>query len=158
MRSKKFKQSTTPHPANIEKFSHALDEAILEDLDVSELAPSTCIDAECNLREIDRDLISQIEMLAPFGNMNPEPVLCVKNIQVKSLTTVGNNHLRMRLNENNINHDSIWFSKGHFSDLLTESRVNIAFTPHINNWNGMSNIQLKMKDVSIAERQIETFA
>ena len=143
---------------NIEKLSHALDEAILEDLDVSELAPSTCIDAECNLREIDRDLISQIEMLAPFGNMNPEPVLCVKNIQVKSLTTVGNNHLRMRLNKNNINHDSIWFSKGHFSDLLTESRVNIAFTPHINNWNGMSNIQLKMKDVSIAERQIETFA
>ena len=135
---------------NIEKFSHALDKAILEDLDVSELKPKTCIDAECNLREIDHDLISQIEMLAPFGNMNPEPVLCVKNIQVKSLTIVGNNHLRMRLNENNINHDSIWFSKGHFSDLLTESMVNIAFTPQINNWNGMSNIQLKMKDVSIS--------
>jgi len=40
--------------------------------------PETVIDAMCGLNEIDYNLISQVEMLGPFGNMNPEPVLCAK--------------------------------------------------------------------------------
>lgn len=134
---------------NIEQLSEALDNAVVTELDVEALSPKTMIDAECHLSEIDYNLISDIEKMAPFGNMNPEPILYVKNIMPTFPTTVGNNHLRMRLNENDINHDCIWFSKGHLLNLISESRIDAAFTPHINNWNGRSTIQLKLKDVSM---------
>ena len=135
---------------NIEEFSFALDDAIATDLDLSNLSPQTRVDAYCNLNEIDYNLISQIEMLAPFGNMNPEPILCVENISVTSLTTVGNNHLKMVLNDSTVHQNSIWFGMAHLSDRLYNSRVNALFTPQINNWNGKSNIQLRMKDVSLS--------
>ncbi|HEU19564.1 MAG TPA: single-stranded-DNA-specific exonuclease RecJ [Deltaproteobacteria bacterium] len=133
---------------NIEEFSFALDDAIVTDLDLPNLSPQTLVDAYCSLNDINHDLISQIEMLAPFGNMNPEPILCVENIRITSLTTVGTNHLRMVLNDSTVYQNSIWFGMAHLSDRLYNSRVNALFTPQINNWNGMSNIQLRMKDVS----------
>jgi len=102
----------------------------------------------CGLNEIDYNLISQVEMLGPFGNMNPEPVLCAKDIKISSLTTVGNNHLKMRASGDMTHCDTIWFNGGNFSDFLSGSTVDIAFTPQTNHWNGKSSIQLKIKDAS----------
>lgn len=136
---------------NIKEFSFALDDAIVNDLDLPKLMPRTNVDSYCNLNDIDYDLISQIEMLEPFGNMNPEPILCVENIKVASLTTVGNNHLRMVLNDSSVSQKSIWFGMGHLSDRLCNSRVNALFSPQINKWNGMSNIQLRMKDIALSQ-------
>ncbi|MCK4534612.1 MAG: hypothetical protein KAT81_03710, partial [Syntrophobacterales bacterium] len=134
---------------NIEEFSKTLSRAVLEEIGDERPVPETAIDALCNLNEIDYNLVSQIEMLAPFGNMNPEPVLCAKNIKVSFLTTVGNNHLKMRASGDKTHYDTIWFNGGHLSGLLSGSTVDIAFTPQINRWNGKSSIQLKIKDASV---------
>ena len=133
---------------DIEEFSNTLSRAVREDIGDERMSPETSIDALCGLNEIDYNLISQIEMLAPFGNMNSEPVLCAKNIKISSLTTVGNNHLKMRSSGDNTHYDTIWFNKGHLSPLLSGSTVDIAFTPQTNHWNGKSSIQLKIKDAS----------
>jgi len=148
----RYAAGITIREENIEEFADCLDEAILDNLDMPKLAPKTYIDSTfSSLNEINYELISQVEMLSPFGNMNPEPILCVKNVDVTSATTVGTNHLKMRLSDNGTSHDSIWFGKGQFSNTLSKSRVDIAFSPQVNNWNGMKNIQLMMKDVSIPE-------
>ena len=134
---------------DIDKFSDALAGAINKDCDDLAFVRKTLIDAECTLNEISYDLISQIEMLSPFGNYNPEPILTAKNVKIVSLTTVGNNHLKMRLKGNGTDYDSIWFGGGQFSDTLSGSTVDIAFTPKINNWRGESRIQLKIKDIAV---------
>ncbi|MDD5722474.1 MAG: single-stranded-DNA-specific exonuclease RecJ [Syntrophales bacterium] len=133
---------------DIEEFSALLSTAVREDIGDERLAPQTVIDALCALNEIDYTLISQIEMLAPFGNMNPEPLLCAQEVTISSPVMVGNNHLKMRANENSTYCDTIWFNNGHLSDLLAGSTTDIVFTPQINHWNGKSSIQLKMKDAS----------
>ena len=125
-----------------------MDDTVRNELDDSDFIRKTDIDAECGMEDINYDLISQIEMLSPFGNMNPEPVLCSRNIRVSSLQTVGNNHLKMNMKKGGLSYDSIWFNKGHFADSLSKSTVDIAFTPQINNWRGESSIQLKLKDIS----------
>lgn len=134
---------------DIKEFGSRFDEIIRETLPVSDIIPQTIIDAQCSLNEINNELVSQIEMLAPFGSMNPEPVLCVRNVNVKSPSIVGNNHLRMRINGDGISCNSIWFNKGHFIDTLSGSTFDIVFTPQINHWNGTSSIQLKMKDMAV---------
>ena len=133
---------------NIEEFSAILSAAVREGVGDKRLAPQTAIDALCGLDEIDYTLISQIEMLGPFGSMNPEPLLCAREVTISSPTVVGNNHLRMRANANNTYRDTIWFNNGHLSGPLSGSTADIVFTPQINHWNGKSSIQLKMKDAS----------
>jgi single-stranded-DNA-specific exonuclease len=56
----------------------------------------------------------------------------------------------MRVSEAGVYRNSIWFSQGHFINELTDSFLDIAFTPQINYWNGASDIQLKMKDIAIS--------
>ena len=134
---------------DIKKFSCMLEEVISKEIDVSDFVSQTNIDAICNLSEITHELISQIGRLAPFGSGNPEPVLCVRNINVTSQSVVGNNHLWMRLTGDGISYNSIWFNKGHLINFLSGPAIDIAFTPHINSWNGVHDIQLKMKDMSL---------
>jgi len=140
---------------DIDDFSDALSGAVDKDCcDDFDFVRKTLIDAECTLSEISYDLISQIEMLSPFGNYNPEPILTAKNVKIISPTTVGNNHLKMRLKGkgNGTHYDSIWFGRGQFADTLSGATVDVAFTPKINNWRGGSSIQLKMKDIAVSEK------
>jgi len=134
---------------DIQEFSRMLEENIGKEINMSEFVSQTNIDAMCNLREINHELISQIGRLAPFGSGNPEPILCVKNINVTSQSVVGNNHLWMRLTGDGVSYNSIWFNKGHLIDIMPDSNIDIAFTPHINSWNGAYDIQLKMKDMGV---------
>ena len=135
---------------DIEEFSAILSKAVSENIGDVRPVPQTAIDAICTLDDIDYNLISQIEMLGPFGSMNPEPFFCTRGVTISSLTTVGNNHLKMRVNGGNTSHDTIWFNEGNLSDLLSGSTADIVFTPQINHWNGKSSIQIKMKDASIS--------
>jgi len=133
----------------IQAFIDHLDHVIREEAIMGNFVSHTTIDALCQLSDVNHDLISELDLLAPFGSQNPEPVLCVRNVNISDRSIVGNNHLRMRINGNGISCNSIWFSKGHFLTALAAPYLDIAFTPQISNWNGASDIQLKMKDIAV---------
>ena len=134
----------------IKEFAKLFDKVIRQDADVSQFVSQTRIEAECKLKDINFDLLSQINMLAPFGSKNPEPIMCARNVNVTSPSVVGNNHLRIKVSEAGFSCDSIWFSKGQFRHSLSGTPLDIAFTPQINDWNKSGDIQLKMKDIAIS--------
>lgn len=135
---------------DIEEFKQLLEGVISKDILPVNMISQTTIDAQCHLHDVNQDLLTQIAMIAPFGSRNPEPVLCVRNVNVTASNIVGNNHLRLRLNGDGVSCNGIWFSKGHFIKQLTSGTTSdIAFTPQFNYWNGVNEIQLKMKDMSV---------
>jgi len=134
---------------NIDEFTGLLDEIISDSIQFPDLLSQTIIDAECQLTDINLNLMNQMEMLAPFGSNNPEPVLCVHNTKVSAPIIVGNNHLKMWLNSDGMSCGSIWFYMGHHLPAVNGANIDIVFTPQINDWNGSSDIQLKIKDVDI---------
>ena len=135
---------------NIAEFKQLLEGVIREDIQPVNMISQTTIDAQCQLHDVNHNLLAQIAMLAPFGSRNPEPILCVRNVNVTASNVVGNNHLRLRLNGDGVSCNGIWFSKGHFIKQLTSGTTSdIAFTPQFNYWNGVNEIQLKMKDMSV---------
>ncbi|HET6459546.1 MAG TPA: single-stranded-DNA-specific exonuclease RecJ [Syntrophales bacterium] len=137
----------------IKEFSGMFEDVISKEIHDSAFVSQTNIDAVCNLSDITYELISQIGRLAPFGSGNPEPILCVRNVNVASQSVVGNNHLCMRVKGDGMAYNSIWFNKGHLINFLSGPALDIAFTPHISNWNGVYDIQLKMKDMSLPASQ-----
>ncbi len=132
---------------NIDDLRHLLDNIARGELGHTDLVPRTNIDALCELGEIDGHLMSQLALLAPFGSMNPEPLLCAQNVSILSPAVVGNNHLRMRAFDEGLSFNSIWFGKGRFLPAIQDGKLDIVFTPQLNHWNGTSSIQLKMKDM-----------
>ncbi|MEN6623511.1 MAG: single-stranded-DNA-specific exonuclease RecJ [Smithella sp.] len=133
----------------IATFTNLLNEIIRSTCQFSDSVSQTIIDSECQLQDIDMNFINQMQLLAPFGSKNPEPILCARNIKVSSPTVVGNNHLKMCLSSNGMSRNSIWFTMGHYRNAVAGANLDIVFTPQINQWNGASDIQLKMKDVTI---------
>ena len=134
---------------DVEEFAALLKSIVHEESSETGFSVCTLIDAQCNLTDINHDLLAQFEKLAPFGSKNPEPILCVRNVSITSPAIVGNNHLKMRVNSDGVSRNSIWFSNGQFIQDLSDATLDIVFTPQINNWNGSTDIQLKMKDIAV---------
>lgn len=134
---------------NIDEFTGLLDQIAGDDSQVSEIASQMSIDSECSLEDINLELLNQIEMLAPFGSNNPEPLLCVRNVKAISTIVVGNNHLKIWIDGNGSSRDAIWFNMGRYQTVLNGSNFDVVFTPQINKWNGSPDIQLKIKDANI---------
>jgi single-stranded-DNA-specific exonuclease len=134
---------------NISEFAKLLDDITGKSTESFETVPQISIDTECPIENITPDWLAQMEILAPFGSKNPEPLLYARNVKASSLMVVGNNHLKMWLKSNGTSYDSIWFNMGKYLTDLTGTNFDIVFTPQINNWNGSPDIQLKIKDVNI---------
>ncbi|MCF8053888.1 MAG: single-stranded-DNA-specific exonuclease RecJ [Deltaproteobacteria bacterium] len=133
---------------NIEKFSASINESIANSSSSGDFIAKTIIDAACPLKDINDGLVSQLSLLAPFGSGNPEPILCSHGALAKSLTVVGNNHLRMRLGtDDGTSLDSIWYGRGNFLKSISNTPLAVAFNPQMSHWKGQSGIQLKMFDI-----------
>jgi len=135
---------------DINRFSAQFCDVILGSVPETDFTVCTTIDSHCSLTDINHELLSQFERLAPFGSRNPEPVLCARSVSLASPAVVGNNHLRMRVSGDGVTRNSIWFSRGQFLPDVGAEVMDIVFTPQINHWHGSADIQLKMRDVALA--------
>ncbi len=95
-----------------------------------------------------------LEQLEPCGNGCPKPVLCAENLLVEQLSTVGSGgkHVRMRLRApNGIAIAGIFFSvKLANLGVSVGDRVDVAFTPQVNEYRGFHSVQLNLTDIRLA--------
>ncbi len=109
------------------------------------------LDAAVNLGEITEQVAEEINLLEPFGEGNREPLFGAKELTVVNLRKVGNNHLKMFLRQNGTNLSAIGFDMGK-ENILEGSLIDAAFTPTINQWEGMRSLQLQIKAIRRAQR------
>lgn len=133
---------------DIKEFAAALDRIVSADMPAGYQA-QTRIDSACQLSDITDNLMTQLELLAPFGSSNPEPILCAPAVNISSLSVVGKTHLRLKLTANGLSRNSIWFGKAELCNMPTAGSFDVAFTPQFNHYNGASEVQLKLHDISL---------
>ena len=112
--------------------------------------PGLHVDAEVNLREVDPQLVRELNLLHPFGAGNPEPTLAVRNLSVLDAWVVGDRHLKLRVRHgSSLPFEGIGFGMGSLAELglSAEWPVDLAFMPEMNRWNGLDQIQLRIRDV-----------
>lgn len=139
-----------------EEVKKSLNSAIDEIVDGKEFKPFINIDLQLEPNEVDGNLISDIERLQPFGQANPSPVFALNNLAVLQKKLMGQNktHLKLIVEDSQGNtYDCIWWSKGDVS-LKQGDRLDIAFCPQVNTYNGNTTIQLILQDVH-AENLVE---
>lgn len=108
--------------------------------------PRLDIDCEVEFPELTDALLTEFGMLEPFGLGNPEPVLLARSVEVVSQRIFKDKHLGLKLKQGTKSLDAIWFNAGGVREL--PDRIDLAFTPEFNKWNGKKDIRLRVLDGS----------
>lgn len=108
------------------------------------------LEAEVTLSRLDEPFYDDIWKLAPFGMENPEPLLVVRNADVKSSRLVGNNHLKLQLQQGSFTRFAIGFGMGALHPL--RGPVDVAFYAQRNTFRNETEIELRLNDLRPSER------
>ena len=133
----------------LREFQDSFEKAVTQMTCPEDWIPKLIIDAEIELADITENLIDEIEKLSPFGSGNPEPLFAAQNVKVVSSKTVGRNHRKMMLIQDNTP-DPKAISAIRFNatgPLQTQTSFDrIAFRLRWNRWNNNKSIQLIVED------------
>lgn len=145
----------------LEDFKAFFDAVVSENISEEEDIPFLEIDAEVSLNEVSEQLVNEIAKLEPFGFCNPEPVFSSLSLDSYSSNVVGNGHLKMKIKEGSMLYDAIGFSLAEqFHSFLQApassppngtGKIKIAFIPQFNTWQGITSVQLKIKDIKCVD-------
>lgn len=120
-------------------------------LDLSQKS-ALVIDEEIDLEELTLDTLKSFDKLAPYGMDNKKPVFYVKDFQVESARTMGQNnaHLKLRISKGAAGFDVVAFGKGNLALEFSQAKdLELAVTLSVNKWNGNTSLQLMLVDARV---------
>ena len=135
---------------HIGAFRQRIDRCVEEWTGEHELASALEVDAELpdeNLLTVEE--VAGLDLLEPYGAGNPKPVFSLSGCTVSSLAEVGGGrHLKLRLSRGGHLLDAIFFSVGAAeTGVAPGDRIDVTFTPQINEFRGNRSVQLQLCDL-----------
>lgn len=136
---------------NIDEFKQKFLEAARNALNDQDVLPKLHLDAKIHFNEITFDFLESLQLLEPFGNENPQPVLYCEATQVWPPKVIGKYHLKLFLEQGDRMLEGIAFGLADRKEEIRRKNLplRIAFTPHINLFLNKASIQLQIKDFQI---------
>lgn len=121
---------------------------VLKDPSLGSPAPEVYLDAMVGSKDLSERVVEEMELLAPHGVGNPEPVLGFEGARVMRSRIVGEDHLNIYLEKDGRFFDAIGFRMGNGNPLpLASQHLNIAFTPFVDEWEGRKRLRLMIRDI-----------
>jgi single-stranded-DNA-specific exonuclease len=113
--------------------------------------PRLVLDAEVPLSALTFGLLQEIDRLEPYGANNPRPRFLAGGLQIMGEPRRiggGERHLSFRVRQTGTNLRAVAFGLGdRLEELISAGgQCCLAFTPRINEWNGMRSIELEVSD------------
>jgi len=144
----------TMMPDQVELFSQKFEETIAASIPEHLLIPEIVIDAEVNFADINQTLYNIVSQMEPFGPENMRPVFIARNVLDNGWSKiVKEEHIKFSLRQNNIVYSGIGFGMSDkFHLLQLQHPLDVVFTLDENEWNGNKNLQLKVIDFRLAEK------
>ena len=107
-------------------------------------------EVQCDLLIGDADLltvdnVASLDLLEPYGNANPKPLMCISGAVLESMRGVGKEgkHLSMRIRLGEKSFDCIFFSHtARELNLRENDRIDLAFSPQLNDFRKPATVQL----------------
>jgi single-stranded-DNA-specific exonuclease len=109
--------------------------------------PMLQIDDRLAPDQVTDELVHHLIRLEPHGVGNPEPVFQMDRLEVAQWRLVGRDHLKLFVRKDGIGFDAIGFGLGMTDPECLEGRIRLACLPQLNEWQGRTTIQLKLKDL-----------
>lgn len=142
---------------NLSQFRKGLGKALEQQLGKAVRAePQLQIDAWLSLSEVTPELASTLELLAPFGAGNPQPLLATRNLVLKSAREIGKTkeHLRLTVKDEEGNTQSLLWWGGAGMDLPeAETRIDVAYSLRASTYRGDEQVTLQFGEFRLVEEK-----
>ena len=149
----KYAAGLTLKKENLTAFIQRFEEVVSTTITAEMQIPKINIDLEMPMEDITMKTHRIIEQMAPFGPSNSRPVFMTKGvIDNGSGRLIGQdkNHLKLAItdNHNSKTLDGIGFGMSdYFSTIKDKQPFDVCFVLDLNEWNGNSKLQLRIKDI-----------
>ncbi len=142
----------TKNIALLKKFFETHIEEVLDD---ALFVRTLFVDIEVPLEYMTKSLVQKLSAFAPYGLGNYEPVFATRDLVVRQIRKIGAklNHLKLKVQDRNHHtFDAVAFGLGSMgNDISIGSLIAIAYTIDENTWNGITNLQLKVRDIQVQQ-------
>ena len=130
---------------NVGRFREVINE--LADLSEEDMLPKVSIDMQLPLPYVTEELVSELELLEPFGKGNTKPVFAEKNLKVISPKIIGKNQnvLKFRVQDQRRNQmEAVYFGDAAACMEYMRGKPEMSFTfyPSINEYMGNRTLQI----------------
>lgn len=137
---------------NLSRFIKSINEIANTVLVPDDLIPGLDIDMEIRLGSLEDSLVEDINRLQPFGEANPEPVFCSRDLRlIRPAVILKGEHVKLWVSDGGRTFEAIGFGIARDTDIGAivkgSPALDLAYTVSFNNWQGARNIQLKIKDI-----------
>ncbi len=146
----KYAAGLTIKEENIPAFVEQFNKVVRRYISVDDLTPTMKVDCEVQLNEFDERLMRLLKLMGPFGPLNLRPVFMSRNLRVVGeANVVGNNHLKLTLEQNGTTMSAIGFNMGDHLERLKNgvAEVDCVYVVEENHWNGRKELQIRLKDL-----------
>ena len=138
---------------NIPAFAHRMGELVSHYAHGEPMVASVDVDADIDdCSWLTCQQVEALELLEPFGSGNARPVLRMTGAVVTACADVGGSrHLKLRLRRDSLTFDAIFFGANTAAaGVSCGDRVDVLFTPQINQFRGRRTVQLQLCDLRSA--------
>ena len=147
----KYAAGLTLDASNLEAFQQRFEEVVSATLTTEMLTPVIEIDYTINLDAVNAKFLNVLKQMGPFGPENPRPVFAVNNLYVfNSLSSFKDRHIKFLVRQEG--GDNVFQAVGfdmaeYYEPISGGDMFRMAFTIEENIYNGVSSIQLRIKDI-----------
>lgn len=139
---------------NIEELRLQLEKHASAHLTAEDLVPELKIDAEVSSETLGLEVVEDLKQLEPFGQGNPQPIFLTKDlILLDEPWVMKEKHLKLKLaDETGKQFEAVWWDgveQSKEQTLTARKRIELAYTPEANTWQGNTRLQLVVKDLRI---------
>lgn len=138
---------------NIDPFKILINEFARELLEVEKLTPIVEIESEIDLKDATLKLAEIINNLEPFGEANPQPIFCSRNLLLKGYPQLlGKDTLKFWVTDGQVTVSAVGFGMAKYRDLVVLGQpIDLAYHVSIDDWNKAPTAQLMLKDIRLSE-------
>ena len=147
----KYAAGLTLDASNLEAFQQRFEEVVSATLTTEMLTPVIEIDYTINLDAVNAKFLNVLKQMGPFGPENPRPVFAANNLYVfNSLSSFKDRHIKFLVRQEG--GDNVFQAVGfdmaeYYEPISCGDMFRMAFTIEENIYNGVSSIQLRIKDI-----------
>ncbi len=140
---------------HVKELKRRLNEVIKERCDPEVFIPVREYDLQLPLCEVTTSMAQMLQSLQPTGFGNPDPIFLLEKAQVQDMRPVGREgaHLKCSLFQEGTLRSAIAFQMGKMAAAMPH-KVDVLFSPELNEWNGTVTVQCNIKAIRPAGAQL----
>jgi single-stranded-DNA-specific exonuclease len=141
--------------SNVPELKRRLNHVIREKCSPEVYIPVREYDLTLPLLSVTEEMVQTLQALQPTGFGNPDPVFLLEGAQVQDMRPVGREgaHLKCSLYQEGTLRSAIAFAMGNMVQTMPR-RVDVLFSPELNEWNGTVSVQCSVKAIRSSGAQV----